>query len=625
LGGDAAGINEMNSRTKTGLEILQVAVVLGVLGDVLLRQVPWGLNVLLFNLAFAGGLLMLLRRHAPERLTLQTYSLLGALVFFASMFVWRDSIELRVADTFAIITILGVLFLPTLKITARIAGVFQYAIGVLWAGINSVFSPVVLLASDISWNEMQANGWRKHTMAIIRGVLIATPLILVFGALFMAADAMYEGWIKSVLNIDFEKFISHGLLFGFFSWMTAGYFRGIVFGGLRDEQAETRPIGRVSDPQLRITPEDDASPMSKVRADSGEHPVTLPNDATILEHINISDPPNDESTVGSTQAETRPVGSVPFDGKESRSAGSEFKGTSSKTDWSWAQLDNSLVPGFTLGAVEIGVILGLVNLLFLSFVIFQIPYLFGGFELVQNTPDFKLAEYARRGFGELVAVAAIVLPMLLASHWLLKKESPAAQKLFRILAGIQIALLFVIMASAVQRLVILTGPLGYGMTTVRLYPMIFMTWLAIVFVLFACTVLRNARQYFAWAALWSAIVVLGATHVLNPDAFIVRTNIALMQQGREFDAHYNSQLSDDAVPSLLGSFESLNSEDQQIVVRRLAGRFCDRSGSGDLRSWNLARFRAFSELNSTIGASGFPVCENVQFWSPARRSLEDSD
>src|SRR5436190_20899694 len=112
----------MNERTKTGLEILQVAAGLGVLGDVLLRQTPWGLNVLLFNLAFAGGLLLLLRRHAPERLTRQTYALVGALVFFASMFVWRDAIELRVADTLAIVAILGVLFLPTLKISAKVGG-----------------------------------------------------------------------------------------------------------------------------------------------------------------------------------------------------------------------------------------------------------------------------------------------------------------------------------------------------------------------------------------------------------------------------------------------------------------------------------------------------------------------
>lgn len=573
----------MSNRTKTGLEILQVAIVMGVLGDVLLRQVPWGLNVLLFNLAFAGALLFFLWRHAPERLTSQTYGLLGALVFFASMFVWRDSIELRVSDTFAIITILGVLFLPTLKVTARVGGAIHYAIGVAWAGINSMFSPIILLASDIQWNQMQMSGWRKHILAVVRGVLIAMPLILIFGALFMAADAMYEGWIKSVLNIDFEKFITHGLLFSFFGWMTAGYFRGILFAGVPSV---------IDTPLSIVVPEASASegsPVARMRADSGEHPVTLPNDASVVEHINISDPPN-------TQAETRPVGSVPFETKET-----ENQTASTKPEWSWADLDNSIVPGFTLGAVEIGVILGLVNLLFLSFVIFQVPYLFGGMDLVQNTPDFKLAEYARRGFGELVAVAAIVLPMLLASHWLLKKESSTAQMLFRVLAGIQIVLLFVIMASSVQRLVVLTGPLGYGMTNLRLFPLIFMFWLAIVFVLFAGTVLRNARNYFAWAALWSAFFVLGVTHVLNPDNFIVRWNIELMHQGREFDAHYNShELSDDAMPALIYAFENYNAEDAQTVLRTLEQRRCRQHGDGDIRSFNFGR-RAAGEAFRSVG------------------------
>lgn len=71
------------------------------------------------------------------------------------------------------------------------------------------------------------------------------------------------------------------------------------------------------------------------------------------------------------------------------------------------------------------------------------------------------------------------------------------------------------MASAVQRLVLLTGELGYGLTTVRFYPMVLMTWLAVVFVWFAFTVLRGARNFFAWGALWSAIVILGATNLLN--------------------------------------------------------------------------------------------------------------
>mgnify|MGYP007054682594 CR=1 FL=1 len=112
----------MNERTKTGIEILQVAAILGVLGDVLLRATPWGLNVLLFNAAFAAGMIMLLRRHAPEYLMRQTWALFGALIFFASMFVWRDSIELRVADTVAIVVILSVLFVPKMKVATQVAG-----------------------------------------------------------------------------------------------------------------------------------------------------------------------------------------------------------------------------------------------------------------------------------------------------------------------------------------------------------------------------------------------------------------------------------------------------------------------------------------------------------------------
>jgi Domain of unknown function (DUF4173) len=230
----------------------------------------------------------------------------------------------------------------------------------------------------------------------------------------------------------------------------------------------------------------------------------------------------------------------------------------------------------------------------------QIPYLFGGFELVQNTPDFKLAEYARRGFGELVTVAALVLPILLVSHWLLRKDSSVNEKIFRVLAGIQIALLFVIMISAAQRLFILTGNLGYGLTTVRFYPFVVMVWLAVVFVWFALTVLRGARQNFAWGALWSAIFILGSLHFVNPDDYIVRTNIRLMQEGRTFDANYNSNLSDDAAPVLLENLPAMSFENQCVVKRQLARRYYLSVKENDFRIWNLSRSKAQTATAANI-------------------------
>jgi Domain of unknown function (DUF4173) len=568
----------MKTRTNTGLAIIEVALILGVLGDVLLRGTPWGLNVLLFNLAFAGGTVVLLRQYAPGRLTGQTYALLGALIFFASMFVWRDSMEMRFADTVAIVAILGALFLPAMKISANVAGAFQYAASVLWAGVNALFAPFALLASDVRWTELPMSGWRKHAFALFRSLLIVTPLILIFGALFMAADAVYDGWIRKILNVDFEMLFSHGLLFTLFAWLTAGYFRGAIFSGAAAVEAPHSIIaGHERKP--------DQSPVASMRAESGELPIVLPDNKTVIEHINFADMSegNVSEHAGSDSADASDAPAV--------------KTASTQRPWSWANLDNSIVPGFTLGTVEIFVILGLVNLLFLSFVIVQVPYLFGGMHFVQNTPDFKLADYARRGFGELVTVSALVLPILLTSHWLIKKESPFTEKLFRILAGIQIALLFVIMASAAQRLVLLTGNLGYGLTIIRLYPMIFMAWLAVVFVWFGLTVLRSRRNHFAWGALWAAFVILGATHVLNPDAFIVSTNIRLMQQGREFDRNYNFTLSADAVPEALKALPQLSLDDQCSAKVMLHSLYRELGLARDLRSLNWSRKVAWQALD----------------------------
>lgn len=554
----------MNERTKTGLEILQVAVILGVVGDILLRQVPWGVNVLLFNALFVAGMLQLLHRHAPKYLTRQTLVLFGALVFFASMFAWRDSIELRVADTAAIITILSVLFLPRMKVVTQIAGVFHYGIAFLWSSINAVFSPAALLGADIDWKTISHSGRSRHLVSALRGLAIAMPLLLIFGGLFAAADAAYEGWLQRVFNVRPETVLSHVMLTGALAWLSAGYLRGVLITKTETVKSESEVEAEKADPNL--------SPVDNVRAEAGERPQNLPNNLSILEHINISDPPD---AAGKTPEPTQPK------------------------PWEWAKLENTVMPrAFTLGTVEVGVILGLTNLLFLSFVLVQVPYLFGGMDLVQNTPDFKLAEYARRGFGELVTVSALVLPMLLVSHWLVRKETHFTEKLFRVLAGVQIALLFVIMASAGQRLLLLTGNLGYGLSTVRLYPLIFMIWLGVVFAWFGMTVLLGARNYFAWGALWSAFVILGATHILNPDKFIVQTNIGLAQEGREFDARYNASLSDDALPALMDSFENLNELDQSIVIWSIRKRFCEKREETDLRSWNLGRFLATQRINS---------------------------
>ncbi len=577
----------MSSKTRFGLEIFLAAAVIGLLGNLLLRQTPWGLNAFLFVTAFTGAMIAIAYRYRPELLTVRNFALQGAMVFFASMFLIRDAEELLVWDTFAILILMGVLVLPNFGINQRIAGAFHYVVGFLWSGISSAFGPFVLLGSDIEWSKMPGNRLSKSIFSVLRGLAVALPLLLIFGALFMAADAAFEGMVNRAFNFDAGTIVSHVMLTSMLAWLTAGYFRGALvahFVPAVPVEPAVSPIPKAENVRQKTEARtSEESFVDKFTAETGDTSNSLPDNATILEHINRSDPPNADG------------GSPPYEGELAARATDGADGavlSSQPKQRDWQNFDNSSFPSvFTLGTVETVIILGLVNVLFLSFVVMQVPYLFGGMELVQNTPYFKLAEYARRGFGELVAVAALVLPMLLLSHWLLRKESKRLEGIFRIFAGIQIALLFVIMASAFQRLVLLTGELGYGWTTVRFYPMVVMTWLAVVFVWFGLTVLRGRRNNFAWGALWSAIVILGATNLMNPHDFIARKNIQLMQQGREFDAGYNVSLSQDAVPVLIANLDLLSPRDQCTVRMVLWGSLSSRNeqDDNDVRSWNMSR------------------------------------
>lgn len=532
----------MNAKTKIGLEILEAAILLGILGDALLRATPWGLNLFLWIGALVAALIALTLRRKRELVKRENFALHGALVAFAAMFVWRDSLTLQVLDVLIMLVILSILTLPALNIQTKAAGFIHYTAGAVYSGLSAALAPFFLVFGDIEWAKLPRKGWMKHAFAVLRGLAIAAPILLIFGALFMAADAVFEGIVKNTFKIDPEILFGHFLLFGFLTWITAGYLRGVLL----EHPFSTNPASATATEVLSIKPEKSVVDISE-QPDKPETPKEEPAKASVT---NI----------------------------------------------------------FSLGAIEIGVVLGLINLLFLGFVVVQMRYFFGGIDFVQTTENFKLAEYARRGFFELCWVAGLTLPILLTAHWLLRKDEPKSEKLFRILAGINIALLFVIMFSAVQRMLLYTGNLGYGLTTMRLYPTAFMLWLALVFLWFGLTVLRGQPKFFAWGALWTAFLVVGGLHILNPDNLIVRHNVALMQQGRQFDAGYNSyNLSDDAIPALSESLPEMSFENQCTVKRELLRRL-ENDQTADFRKFNFSRWTARSILLNYQGSFDLAGC-----------------
>jgi hypothetical protein len=104
---------------------------------------------------------------------------------------------------------------------------------------------------------------------------------------------------------------------------------------------------------------------------------------------------------------------------------------------------------------------------------------------------------------------------------------------------------------------------------------------------------------------------------MNPDAFIASTNVDLMKRGRDFDAHYNTQLSADAVPVLLSALPSMPLEHQCSTRSYLHTKFLDmRKSDGDLRSFNWSRRSAFEQLEQSdpaFHASTAECLDRLQF------------
>ena len=149
------------------------------------------------------------------------------------------------------------------------------------------------------------------------------------------------------------------------------------------------------------------------------------------------------------------------------------------------------------GALEVAVVLTLVDLLFGGFVWVQVRYLFGSREWVDTVAGLTYSQYARRGFFELVTVTALALPLLLVAHWLVRPHA-RGRRVVLALAGVQVALVLVMLVSAMERMRLYQAE--YGQTELRFYTTAFMLWLAVLLGSFLLTVLPGRRDLFAYAA-----------------------------------------------------------------------------------------------------------------------------
>jgi hypothetical protein len=252
----------------------------------------------------------------------------------------------------------------------------------------------------------------------------------------------------------------------------------------------------------------------------------------------------------------------------------------------------------SIGEIESYILLGSVNLLFLLFISVQITYLFGGQSNISSL-GFTYAQYARRGFFELIGVAVISFFLLLGLDKYIKREKGNNLRIFKVLSSFLVAEVVVIMISAFTRLLLYED--AYGFTTLRLYSHIFIIFLTVIFALLIYKVLKNEKESnFSLGVFLCSILFLVGMNILNPDAFIAQRNIERFNDGKKIDVYYLTTLSDDALPVTIKmlnvSDESIKGEFAYYMYWRVQGR----DSSSNWQSFNISRNRAQEIIDSKI-------------------------
>src|SRR5688500_3512066 len=178
-----------------------------------------------------------------------------------------------------------------------------------------------------------------------------------------------------------------------------------------------------------------------------------------------------------------------------------------------------LAQGWRLGTTEAITVLAAVVAVFAFFVALQGAYLFGGLDTLEAT-GLTYAEYARRGFFELVAVAILAGGLVVGIERLSRART-------RLLLGTAMSLVIltgVVLASAALRLRLYQE--AYGWTELRLYVLATIVLLAIGGVALLVALVADRVRWMGHALIGAALVIGVVLNVIGPVRFINEQNVA---------------------------------------------------------------------------------------------------
>ncbi len=212
------------------------------------------------------------------------------------------------------------------------------------------------------------------------------------------------------------------------------------------------------------------------------------------------------------------------------------------------QEQKASVPSITLDGIITLTVLILLNLVYILFVAVQFKYFFSG----TLGGGYTYAEYARRGFFELLFVTLINLSVITAVILWVKSGVGYLKKAINFALTILVLASGVMLVSAFMRLAMYEE--AYGFTFSRVLAHSFMIFLMVILAYTLVKIWLEKLSLFHFYFI-AALFYFTGINIVNIDRFVVKENIDLYEETGKIDIHYLNQMSASGVLGLIELYE----------------------------------------------------------------------
>ncbi|MBI5669956.1 MAG: DUF4173 domain-containing protein [Chloroflexi bacterium] len=522
-----------------------VGLVLGVLGNIFFYGRVIGLSFPVF-VALSTVAVLASSRPARQKLRLRNLWPLLPMLFFAIMVAVRADELISFLNVMAVLALGGLVlyYLPLFRPLDE-DSLSEHVMNTIEAGLSLPSHAAGELRYSWDWLRERRHQRGGALASVLRGLVFASPVLVVFVFLLGSADAVFANYVSQTWN-GLRKLLGLQVMGETVPrLMFTLFIAGLGTGAIAYSWARRERMVRVARRYIAV------------------------GNA-------VNEMPADEETAVEAEAKAK--------------------------------------PSVKLGMIETGVVLGSVVALFAVFVVIQFAYFFGGQDNI-TVEGLTYAQYARRGFFELVAVSVLTLGLALWLDRVTVRQERREQLIFRALCVALVVLTTIMLVSASQRMLLYEGVYGY--TQLRVYTHVFMHWLGVLLVVFLLALFRVRRNVFSLGSLLVIIGYLGTMNLMNVDYYIAERNIARYHEGQELDIAFLDILSVDAAPAILPLYAESEAGTQ---VNQWAGQWLRRKlmaldwqhDNASLFSAHAARDAAWTQLDAV--RASLPEYDPSLYW-----------